>query len=106
MIHYRENWNGPVLSAAMALPVGKKRAILPPLAPLKTDVVPIAKKKFNDLQVLQTFCLSQEAQENYKSLRHSGHAVAPVAPRAGKSGYDPDNSVIDDEEEDESWTFR
>ena len=80
MIHYRENWNDSFLSTAVALPVGKKRDILPPLAPLKTDVVPITEKKFNDLQVLQTFCLSQEAQENYKSLRHSGHAVAPMAP--------------------------
>lgn len=68
LMQYRENWNGPFLSAVMSLPAEKRPRAAPEMEPLYTGQLPISQAKFQDLQVLKRFC-SPRAQEFFTQLR-------------------------------------
>ena len=72
LVHYRTNWHGPMDTAVVSKPVGRKNtARLQPLRRLYEHQLPTTAAKFKDLQVLKQFCTT-EAQDFYTNLPHEG----------------------------------
>ena len=72
LFSYRISWNGPMDTAVVTKPVGKKTAAtLQPLRSLYQQRLPIKVAKYKDLQVLKQFC-STEAQHFFESLPYDG----------------------------------
>ncbi|RUS86935.1 hypothetical protein EGW08_005340 [Elysia chlorotica] len=91
LMQYREGWNGPLSSAVLTKPVGKRRTLQVPLQPVNRTALPISAAKYKDLQDLKRFC-PQYAQEFFANMPHHGQTATAEA----------DVSDIDDEEVDES----
>lgn len=95
LVRFRDNWNGPFQTAAIAKPAtGVRTPILPPLAPSHAGPIAINPKKLKDILFLKRFCPSQDGRDFFSSFS---------APNSTEEIDDDDNvSIIDSEEEDES----